>query len=69
MLLQSLSADTPDEKIDAYLSGDELPTAAALEMRIARLRKKLITAGAASPGIRAVYNRGYMLCSKILIGQ
>jgi len=25
---------------------DELPTAAALEMRIARLRKKLITAGA-----------------------
>ena len=64
MLLQSLSADTPDEKIDTYLSGDELPTAAALEMRIARLRKKLIAAG-----IRAVYNRGYMLCSKILIGQ
>ena len=64
MLLQSLSADTPDEKIDTYLSGDELPTAAALEMRIARLRKKLIAAG-----IRAVYNRGYMLCSRILIGQ
>ena len=64
MLLQSLSADTPDEKINAYLSGDELPTAAALEMRIARLRKKLIAAG-----IRAVYNRGYMLCSKILISQ
>ena len=64
MPLQSLSADTHDEKIDAYLSGDELPTAAALEMRIARLRKKLIAAG-----IRAVYNRGYMLCSKILIGQ
>ena len=64
MPLQSLSADTPDEKIDAYLSGDELPTAAALEMRIARLRKKIIAAG-----IRAVYNRGYMLCSKILIGQ
>jgi DNA-binding response OmpR family regulator len=69
VLLQSLSADTPDEKIDACLSGDELPTATALEMRIARLRKKLITAGAASPGIRAVYNRGYMLCSRILIGQ
>ena len=64
MLLQSLSADTPDEKIDTYLSGDELPTAAALEMRIARLRKKIIAAG-----IRAVYNRGYMLCSRILIGQ
>ena len=64
MPLQSLSADTPDEKIDAYLSGDELPTAAALEMRIARLRKKIIAAG-----IRAVYNRGYMLCSRILIGQ
>ena len=64
MPLQSLSADTHDEKIDAYLSGDELPTAAALEMRIARLRKKIIAAG-----IRAVYNRGYMLCSRILIGQ
>jgi DNA-binding response OmpR family regulator len=64
VLFQSLSADTPDEKIDTYLSGDELPTAAALEMRIARLRKKLIAAG-----IRAVYNRGYMLCSRILIGQ
>jgi DNA-binding response OmpR family regulator len=47
---------------------DELPTAAALEMRIARLRKKLITAGAASPVIRAVYNRGYILCCKVLIG-
>ena len=47
---------------------EELPTAAALEMRIARLRKKLITAGAASPGIRAAYNRGYVLCCNILIG-
>ena len=47
---------------------EELPTAAALEMRIARLRKKLITTGAASPGIRAAYNRGYMLCCNILIG-
>ena len=47
---------------------DELPTAAALEMRIARLRKKLISAGAAAPGTRAVYNRGYVLCSNILIG-
>ena len=47
---------------------EDLPTAAALEMRIARLRKKLITAGAASPGIRAAYNRGYMLCCNILIG-
>lgn len=48
---------------------DKLPTAAALEMRIARLRKKLISAGVASPGIRAVYNRGYLLCCKILIRQ
>ena len=48
---------------------DALPTAAALEMRIARLRKKLILAGAASPGIRSVYNRGYILCCKILISQ
>ena len=49
--------------------GDAHPTAAALEMRIARLRKKLISAGAASHGIRSVYNRGYILCCKILISQ
>ena len=48
---------------------NKLPTAAALEMRIARLRKKLISGGAAPPAIQAAYNRGYTLCCKVLIDQ
>lgn len=48
-------------------AGDDLPSAAALEMRIARLRKKLTAVGAAPPCIRAVYNRGYVLSSMVLI--
>lgn len=59
----------PWQLADLLGLGDALPTAAALEMRIARLRKKLISAGAASPAIRSVYNRGYILCCKILIDQ
>jgi DNA-binding response OmpR family regulator len=48
-------------------SGEEHPSAANLEMRMARLRKKLVAAGAAPPCIRAVYNRGYVLVSPVLL--
>lgn len=45
-------------------SGADVPAAATTEMRMARLRKKLSTAGAQGPSIRALYNRGYVLsCS------
>jgi len=49
--------------------GDKLPSTAALEMRIARLRKKLISGGATPPVIQATYNRGYTLSCRIFIGQ
>lgn len=48
-------------------AGTDFPTAAALEMRIARLCKKLSTAGAEPPGIRSVYSRGYALSSRVLL--
>lgn len=44
-----------------------LPAAGTLEMRIARLRKKLIAAGAEPPGIRAVYGRGYVLSGTVVL--
>lgn len=48
-------------------AGDELPSDPMLEMRIARLRKKLTTAGAEAPAIHAMYKRGYVLgCSVVL---
>lgn len=48
-------------------AGDELPSDAMLEMRVARLRKKLMAAGAPSPGIRAVYKQGCVLCCSVLL--
>lgn len=48
-------------------TASNLPAAGTLEMRIARLRKKLIVAGAEPPGIRAVYGRGYVLSSSVLL--
>jgi DNA-binding response OmpR family regulator len=48
-------------------TGEEIPSAANLEMRMARLRKKLVAAGAEPPCIRAVYNRGYMLNSPVVL--
>jgi DNA-binding response OmpR family regulator len=48
-------------------SGETLPSAATMEMRMARLRKKLAMAGAAPPYIRAIYGRGYMLNCTVLL--
>ncbi len=48
-------------------AGDELPSDAMLEMRIARLRKKLTAAGAPSPAIRAMHKQGYVLCCGVLL--
>lgn len=40
---------------------------ATLEMRVTRLRKKLATAGAHAPYIRALHKQGYALCNPVLI--
>ena len=41
---------------------DQEPSPAMIEMRIARLRKKLATAGAPQPCIKAMHKVGYALC-------
>lgn len=46
---------------------DDLPTDAMLEMRIARLRKRLTAAGAEAPAIKAVHKKGYVLSCKVLL--
>jgi len=50
-------------------AGDELPSDAMLEMRIARLRKKLTAAGADAQPIRAVHKRGYVLSCEVFLGE
>jgi DNA-binding response OmpR family regulator len=50
--------------------GDGVSTsasAATLEMRISRLRKKLSTVGAPSPGIKALHKVGYTLCCPVVL--
>ena len=49
-------------------TGDSLPSDAMLEMRIARLRKKLHAAGADLPAIRAMHKRGYILTCDVALG-
>jgi DNA-binding response OmpR family regulator len=48
-------------------SASDPVAAAALEMRVARLRKKLAAAGAAPPYIKAQHKMGYTLCSVVTI--
>jgi DNA-binding response OmpR family regulator len=48
-------------------TGEELPSDAMLEMRIARLRKKLHNVGAELPAIRAVHKKGYVLLSTVVL--
>jgi len=47
--------------------GKELPSDAMLEMRIARLRKRLAAAGAATPAIKALHKRGYVLSCPVVL--
>ncbi len=46
---------------------DELPSDAMLEMRIARLRKRLIAAGAVHPVIKALHKQGYLLLCNVVL--
>jgi DNA-binding response OmpR family regulator len=49
-------------------AGDDVPNDAMLEMRIARLRKKLAAAGGQAPTVRALYGRGYFLSCPVVLG-
>ena len=46
---------------------DPDPSANMIEMRIARLRKKLLMAGAEQPGVKAVHKVGYVLCCSVTL--
>lgn len=46
---------------------DTQPSAAMLEMRIARLRKKLSAVGALQPSIKALHKKGYVLCCQVVL--
>lgn len=48
-------------------AGEELPSDAMLEMRMARLRRKLTAAGAQTPAIRAVHKQGYVLSCRVVL--
>jgi DNA-binding response OmpR family regulator len=45
----------------------DMPSAGVLEMRITRLRKKLISVGVEPPGIKAVHKVGYTLCTPLTL--
>lgn len=46
---------------------EESPSTAALEMRIARLRKKLASVGAVPPSIKSLHKVGYTLCREVVL--
>lgn len=48
-------------------AGEAQPSAAMLEMRIARLRKKLAEVGAEAPAIKALRKQGYQLCCSVIL--
>lgn len=55
------------EIISDGIAGEASPSAAMLEMRIARLRKKLVEVGAEAPAIKALRKQGYQLCCSMTI--
>lgn len=48
-------------------TGEEHPSASALEMRIARIRKKLASVGGQAPYIKSLHKVGYTLCSAVVL--
>lgn len=53
--------------IQIVLNGETQPSAVYLEMRMARLRKKLAAVGAKSPHIKALHKMGYQLCNQVTL--
>lgn len=56
-----------NSRIASLIGGDDGMTKAALEVRIVRLRKKLIAAGSSGQPINAIRNHGYQLANRIEI--
>ncbi|UCU92304.1 response regulator transcription factor [Hydrogenophaga taeniospiralis] len=73
-LILTALARAPGQKLErwqisAIVCGDDAATTSAgvLEMRIARLRKKLSAVGAPSPQIKALHKVGYALCCPVML--
>lgn len=73
-IILSALARAPGQKLERWQIGEvvggsdtEPPSAATLEMRITRLRKKMALVGAPAPCIKALHKVGYTLCCPILM--
>ena len=73
MVLSAL-ARAPGHKLERWQIAEivrgtdtDTPSAATLEMRISRLRKKLAAVGAPAPHIKAVHKVGYTLCTPVVM--
>jgi DNA-binding response OmpR family regulator len=67
-------ARAPGQKLERWQIAEvvrgsisEPPTPAMLEMRIARIRKKMAAVGAPAPHIKALHKVGYALCTTIFL--
>jgi DNA-binding response OmpR family regulator len=73
-LVLSALARAPGHKLERWQIAEivrgtdtDTPSAATLEMRISRLRKKLAAVGAPAPHIKAVHKVGYTLCTPVVM--
>lgn len=73
-LILSALARAPGQKLERWQiaeivggSDGDTPSAATLEMRITRLRKKLAAVGAPAPHIKALHKVGYTLCTPVVL--
>lgn len=54
-------------QVAQHLSGETNITKDNLEVKVGRLRKKIISAGIESPAIQSLRNHGYKLCFKVML--
>ena len=73
-LVLSALARAPGQKLERWQIAEivggadtDPPSAATLEMRITRLRRKLLAAGAPPPHLKALHKVGYALCTPVVM--
>lgn len=73
-LMLSALVRAPGKKLERWqfaeiVSGveNELPSAATIEMRITRLRKKIVMAAGSGQHIKALHKVGYTLCTPVIL--
>jgi len=75
-LILSALARAPGQKLERWQiaeivgsSDGDMPSDATLEMRVSRLRKKLVAVGAPAPHIKALHKVGYTLCTPLVLNS